>query len=480
MNVFVPTLLGLSIAMTGSLTCAMAQEPTVPVATTEAVASSASMSTTELAEVEQAMAASAQPEPVDPGMEIETAITNYKRGGGRGFVQKARQGSLYFGVGQASVMLLPEDREWGNARVMAYKEALLNAKANYLEFLGFDAMSKAATRLFKDPSQMPHFDQQELASTSKLGELLDKAVAVADGMLNEKLVEMGIDPAEFHAAPTEKRAVMFERSVSNQVTQRARHELTGVIPVKSFEANDADGNHVVAVAVVASPKMRAFIDDVIRSKGDVAPDPAKASPVPLDELFADNTGLINEFGIRRMYDEQGYPVLVSFGQSGNPYRGNDYQERYDNRAVSFAAAQAEAVGNFATLFKSTGTLTQSTSNVMSNRRVGIARADGRNVSESEESTREFIQTLEREMESTGRVTDLAGTSELTRWTVKHPVYGHELNGVIYVWHPVAEQNARDLRNYTPTPAVRAPKAEQNRGGQAGASQSKNLMSADDF
>lgn len=479
MKVLKPTLLSLAIGMTGSAYI-LAQEPDAQAASNQAVAAQEELTPADLAEVERAMTTSAQPDPIDPGMEIEKAIADYKRGEGQGFVQKARQGKLYFGVGQANVMLLPEDREWANARVMAYKEALLNAKADYLAHLGFDAMSKEATRLFDDPSQMPRFDAEELASASKIGELLDKAVAVAGGMLDEKLVELGIDPAEFRAAPSEKRAVLFERSVSNKVTQRARHELTGVMPVKSFEANDADGNHVVAVAIVVSPKMRSFVDDIIRSKGDVAADPDKASQMPLDVLFADKAGLINEFGIRRMTDEQGYPVLVSFGQSGNPYRGNDYQQRFDSRAVSFAAAQAEAVGNFATLFKSTGELSQATSNVMSNRRVGIVRAEGKSVSESEESGREFIRAVEREMESSGRVTDLAGTSELMRWTVKHPVYGHEINGVIYVWHPVGEQNARILRNAASPSPAQAPRTTQARNGQAGASQSKKLMSADDF
>lgn len=234
------------------------------------------------------------------------------------------------------------------------------------------------------------------------------------------------------------------------------------------------------VAIVASPKMRAFIDDVIRSKGDITPNPSKASSIPLEQVFSDKSALIDEFGIRRMFDEQGYPVLVSFGQSSNPYRGNDYQQRYDNRKVSFAAAEAEAFGNFATLFKSTGTFDESTSQVMQNQRIGIVRAEGRDLSESEETSREFIRALEQEMEASGRVQDLAGTRELLRWTAKHPLYGHEINGVIYVWHPVAEANARALRDYKPAqakpsadtkPAVKAPASVQR---------SMDLMSADDF
>lgn len=471
MRRLLPTLLAAAIG-TALHTSAWAETEPMPVATP------AEMTQADMSEVEQAITASAQPEVIDPGMVIDDMIAEYKRSEGRGFVNKARNGKLYFGVGQANIMLRPESRDWGNARVMAYKEALLNAKAAYLTHLGTSVVANSATRLFDDASQMPHFTPAELSSRNKLEEVLNKAVAVAGGMLDEQLVELGIDPEEFRSAPSEKRAILFERSVSDSVTQRARHELTGVIPVKSFEANDADGNHVVAVAIVASPKMRSFIDDVIDSKGDIAANPDKAIATPLDQLFADKAALINEFGIRRMYDDQGYPVLVSFGQSGNPYRGSDYQQLYDNRKVSFAAARADAFGNFATLFKSTGTFDESKSDVIRNQRVGVVRAEGRDISESEESSREFIRALEQEMEATGRVRDLAGTSELMRWTAKHPTYGHEINGVIYVWHPISEQNARQLRN--PGAQAKSSQKRQSTNGQAGGSQSMKLMSADDF
>lgn len=472
MNRLIPTLM--AAAISAALHTSAWAETTPVVATAEVP-----MSTAEIAEVEQAITESAQPEVLDPGMVIDDMIAEYRRTEGRGFVDKTRSGKLYFGVGQANVMLRPESRDWGNARVMAYKEALLNAKADYLTHLGTSVVASSATRLFDDASQMPEFTPAELTSRNKLEEVLNKAVAVAGGVLDEKLTDLGIDPEEFRSAPSEKRAVMFERSVSDSVTQRARHELTGVIPVKSFEASDADGNHVVAVAIVASPKMRAFIDDVIASKGDIAPNADKASSMPLEQLFADKSALLNEFGIRRMYDDQGYPVLVSFGQSGNPYRGSDYQQLYDNRKVSFAAARADAFGNFATLFKSTGTFDETKSDVIRNQRVGIVRAEGRDISESEESSRAFIRALEQEMETTGRVKDLAGTRELLRWTAKHPTYGHEINGVVYVWHPVSEQNARQLRENRPQPKRQA-EARQPVNGQAGGSQSMKLMSADDF
>lgn len=111
MKKLLPTMLAVALASTTHF--ALAAEEQTP--TDSITGAEAPMSSSDLNEVEQALDESAKPEPIDPGMQIEDAIAAYKQGEGRGFVTKAREGKLYFGVGQASVMLRPEDRNWGNA-----------------------------------------------------------------------------------------------------------------------------------------------------------------------------------------------------------------------------------------------------------------------------------------------------------------------------------------------------------------------------
>ncbi len=328
------------------------------------------------------IAQAAQPEIEDPGLKVEALIEEFETNGiGSKFRQRADRGELYYTTAIATVMAKPENREWGNFRVMAYKEALMKAQAKYVESLGVSIRSESVQKLFDDKTQMPNFTAEELRSSSKMMEVLNKAVAYAGGVLDQKLEELGIDPSEFNAAPPEKRAVMFERSVSERTISKARQSITGVIPVKTFEAYDSQGNHVVAVAIVASPRFRQFVEDVINSKGDIAPKPKRASVESIvSQLRTDKRALLDEFGIRRLYDEKGYPVLVSFGQSSNPYRGSDYQTRADNRDVSYAAAKGQAYANFAYLFKSTASSNETTEQKAKRSTVGIARkeADGVN------------------------------------------------------------------------------------------------------
>lgn len=464
------TLIALAVA---SIACsyALAQETSVP----EPV-----MSEQQLDQVAEQIAAAAPPEISDPGLAIDELIEDFKSTpAGQSFTTNPQ---LFFVTAKASVMVTPESRDWGNARVMAYKEAMIKAQAEYIRYLGLSVSTESVSRMFQDPSKMPSFSEADLRSPTKLGELLDKVVAVAGGKLDQQLQEMNISPEEFRAAPQSKRATLFARSVSETTISRGRAELTGIIPVKTFEAYDADGNHVVAVAVVASPRFRQFVHDIIQSKGDIAPDPDKASPTPLRELLRENpAALINEFGIRRMYDEQGYPVLVSFGQSSNPYRGNDFQQRSNNRELSFAVARSGSFANFANLFNASGMVNEAVSSEARQTNTGVATAEGLDVILSEEFATELMQKVENEVSTRGNVSNLAGTRELFRWTHNHPMHGHEINGVVYVWHPQSELQARELRNFKPTQTNQAPQQQKPRAsGQAGTSQSRDLMSADDF
>lgn len=448
----------------------------------ESTAAVEPMNEQQLDQVDQQIAAAASPQITDPGIKIEQLIEDFKDSPqGRAF---STNPGLFFTTASATVMVKPESREWGNARVMAYKEAMLKAQANYIRYLGLTVKTESLQRMFDDPSQMPAFSEADLRSNSKMGELLDKVVAVAGGKLDQQLTELGIDPDEFRAAPRERRATMFERSISQSTVSRGRADLTGIIPVKTFEAFSEAGDHVVAVAVVASPRFRQFIHDITLSKGDIAPDPTKAADRPLRDLLRENPqALIDDFGIRRMYDEQGYPVLISFGQSSNPYRGTDFQRRSDSRESSYIAARAESFANFAYLFNASGEVEEAVSQRAARNTTGVAIADGLNVTNSEEDSIEIMRAIESEIATRGNVSNLPGTRELMRWTQNHPLHGHEINGVVYIWHPQAEQQARDLRNFRPQQPSRDARAEQSAPqstGQSGTSQSRDLMSADDF
>ncbi|MBV0934411.1 DUF6844 domain-containing protein [Marinobacterium weihaiense] len=432
--------------------------------------------------VEIAMADAAEPAPLDPGMMLMEQIEEWKYNAGAALSERADNGEIFMTEGTAFVKVTPDATDWADHRLMAYKEALMNAQAQFIEFEGISTRAETVNKFFEDKSQMPRFSPQELQSSNKLEEVLNKAVALAGGKLDKQLSELGIDPDEFNAAPPEKRARLFENSISEQVSTRARASLTGLIPVKTFEANDAQGRHAIAVIVVASDKMRQFVYDMKQSKGDMAPNPKKVGGPSLRERFSSNkAALIHEFGIRKMFDENGYPVLVSFGQAGTGYNGTDFNRQMNARKGAFMYAKADAYANFAYLLNSVGNAELSSSRKSMNVTDGVVRTEQDGVMESEETRIEMVKAINNEISARGSISDLPGTRQLMRWTAKHPQHGNEINGVVYVWHPVSEQNARDMRDFRPKRTEQAQTRERNgSNGNAGATQSRDLMSADDF
>ncbi|RTE66184.1 hypothetical protein EH243_08685 [Amphritea opalescens] len=432
--------------------------------------------------VDLAAAEAAEPAPVDPGMMLMEQIDNWKQGAGASLSRLAESGDIFMAEGSSFVKVTPDAADWADHRLMAYKDALMNAQAQFIEFEGISSRAETVSKLFDDKSQMPTFSPAELQSSNKLEEVLNKAVALAGGKLDEQLSKLGINPDEFNAAPPAKRARLFENSISEQITTRARASLTGLVPVKTFEANDAEGRHAIAVIVVASDKMRQFIYDMKQSKGDLAPNPKKVGGPSLRERFSENkAALIHEFGIRKMYDENGYPVLVSFGQAGTGYNGSDFNRKMNARKGAFLYAKADAYANFAYLLNAVGNAETSSSRKSTDVTDGIVEAEKDGVITSEENRIEMVKAINNEISARGSISDLPGTRQLLRWTAKHPQYGNEINGVIYVWHPVSEQNARNMRNFKPKHQEQAKPQEHNsKTHTTGTTQSRDLMSADDF
>ena len=478
-RIFRPTLLSVALLLAAGAQA----EGQAPEATLEqnSIVQVSNASPSEEEAIDSEAASAAAPMPMDPGMVLMEQIEAWKNGPGAGLAARADSGQLFMGEGMAVVKSSPQSPDWADHRLMAYKEAMMQAQAQFIEWEGISAKAEAVSRFFDDRTKMPKFDPEELQNTSKIEELLSKAMAVTSGTLDEKLHDLGIDPEQFKAVTPEKRARMLEDSVSEKVRTSARAALTGFVPVKTFEANDSEGRHAIAVVAIASNKMRQFVYDMKSSRGDLAPEPAKASKVSLKELFSqDKTSLINEFGIRKMYDENGYPVLVSFGQSGTGYNGSDFKRQMEARKGAFLYAKNEAYANFAYLLNSTGTSTQESSKKSINSTDGIATLEDGSVVESEESRTELIRQINNEIVARGSIKNLPGTRQLLRWTVKHPQYGNEIDGVIYVWHPQSELNAREMKNFKPTKQVKAKAVEQHTSGNAGTAQSRDLMSADDF
>jgi hypothetical protein len=122
-----------------------------------------------------------------------------------------------------------------------------------------------------------------------------------------------MDPKEYNEAPPAQRYIQMQNSLKRKTVRTASGEPVGLLPVQTFEGHDRQDNYAIGVVAVVSPAMKYLARQVLTTHGEiapVAPDPSRAMDVP--QPFSEKTQLIRDFGVRRLFDSDGLPIVVSF------------------------------------------------------------------------------------------------------------------------------------------------------------------------
>ncbi|QYK05165.1 DUF6844 domain-containing protein [Shewanella zhangzhouensis] len=360
------------------------------------------------------------------------------------FAEQNKQVHLHFGT--ALVSARPTEAGWSDARIMAYRNAQQKARESLLKQLYRDVASETLRTAFKN-NKLPEFTAEELQTESRLEAILDKLVTLADATLNAQLAEVGVDAAEYDAAPPTKRKLMMQKAITQISKQRSRGDISGSQVMKTYEATDKNGNTAVAVVVATSVKKKNFLSSLRLSKGNIEPSPEKAGDSLGSYLSKQKPNLVYQYGTKLLWDEKGYPMLVSFGMSGNDCNPSDYEECADNRDFSFADAELDALSHIAESYSLMGTYESESRKTSGKSRTATATLNqNKDTDVSEDAVSEMIKEVSEASSMTSNVKGLVGLKTAMRWTEKHPVTNREVNGVVLVWHPKAEQDSQALKN----------------------------------
>ncbi|WP_298722208.1 DUF6844 domain-containing protein [uncultured Oceanisphaera sp.] len=389
--------------------------------------------------------------------------------------RQGRSQEVFLQYGVADVSRQPTSPDWADARSIAYLQAQTKAREALIKELYISISSDVAREAFTT-NQGPEFTPEELQRSGKLDAMFDKLVAVADASLDQKLVELGVDPEEFNAAPPSKRKLMMRKAISRTVGTRSRGEIGGAMIIRTFEITDTNGNTSVAAVLSTSNKMKNVLASLRQSKGHVEPEPEKRG-INLDSFLESNkANLMYEYGVKMMRDEQGYPMLVSFGMAGNDCNPVDYEECNDNRDFAFIEAEQEAYAHISEAYNLYGSMeTQNTKGQERERNATLTKTDA-----GEETLEETTTTLLKETRQMSRMSSsvkgLVGLQVAKRWTHKHPISNREINGVVVAWHPQKEQAMRTFK------AGKVPGQQGQNGYQSGSNQgaSMDMMDISDF
>ncbi len=438
----------------------------------------------------EAISEASEPDDFDPADLVEEDIREYRQKKQFG-PEKLSINSLikkkggWIGDAIGDVNQSPESPSWGNSRVMAFGKAFDECKSEYLLTQYRIIKAENESNFTKAASGVvPDFKEEDVGDPDKLAELFDKLVGLADAKLNQKLDELGVDKEQFKRVPKPQRHRLFSESIKKKTIVEAIGKVSGLVLLQSFEGFNKDKDHIIGAVCIATPNLKQFAHDILHARGQLQP--SKKTGVDLYEKFSqDDTKLIDEFGVRKMIDEEGYPVLISFGQWAVSKKTDNKKlmRKYKKAAKKLAANLAS---DQVAVFLAGESIYQSNSDVEETFEEAY-KVDQENYKEPDmvNDVLDGIKESTKEKAQAG----VSGLTELYDWSAKYPKpegsafeYGQEIVGVILKWSPRDEQDARKLKDWKPGTDDEEPSDEpkMDAAGASGTRAGELLMDEDDF
>jgi hypothetical protein len=410
---------------------------------------------------------------VDVRSNIEDSIRDYIDQ--KGLSAREQRGEIAVVQGFGVVKVPSNNPDWVKHRSLAYEQALKDAKAHWVAQQNRSLTSSLIARVYRAANQEPPpYQSDDLVTPAKLAEIIAKMEALGIGHLDEALRELGIDPAKYEKSPPAQRHVQISNEIRKTVTTRSVGDLVGLTVMQTFEGHDGKGNHQIGLVAVVSPKMKSFAQSVLRLRGNFPADPAKAQD--LAALIKDKQALLQDFGTRWLYDQNGLPILVSFYQWGLDPSGNDPVLAAEVRDLAVKKATELADAQIAEWLAATAILTTKSETGEKDEKAVERQIDGY-VSQLSPS-RTLVDGLDEIFEQRAHVANLTGLKTLTTWGLKHPLSNQMVIGVVRVWSAASETATRAVKDARPMQPTTETTTVPNRP--PGTVKGRDLNKADDF
>ncbi len=327
------------------------------------------------------------------------------------------------------------ERDWGKLRSTAYVRAYMDAINEFVKMRRGEFTAERVREYLRDDS--------DVLETSDPNSYLDrigiKSAALIEKQLDNALQEEGLSAGEIADLTAPEKVVKLRDSIVTTSTSEASGSASGLVPVKTIEVVNCDGETALGVVLVYSQRMGQFAAQIADGE-PITPDVERAGTSIVDRLsaFADHD-LVTEFGVRRWWDEQGYPAIIAFGQWG--WNSANMNSRQQDRAWQAAKRQAEAQAisyltefvNLATVFRSESEMGDIQEEATERDRDGIVE----NI-----DTTKIIDRIMSTARTRSRV-DITGLTTLRTWSAAHPLASdQELVGAVVYWSPALEDSAR--------------------------------------
>ena len=367
--------------------------------------------------------------------------------------------------------------------VLAYEKAMLELQVAFiLQNYGTITTKRIAEFTSDDSENARQFDDKKpgTASPPKSSGTkmeMDKLLADIDSQVDQYLAQQGESREKISRTSVPEKKQLFRNNLIRETVKSAVQNMRGLVPVQTrlFTLSTANGARTqIGIIAVQSEKTRQFAEDIRMQRTSLV----KGSGKVIDDyLPKTDAELLNELGFRFGYDENGHPMLISYGRWGvasenpNPTRHLMNVENAQRTAQSLAEAWiAEFAG---TRLQVLDARTQGS--VMEEIATRITHYENSAKIGTEDAIEDIGNTIDKSLRSakSDATISLKGTSEIKVWEEKD-ASGQIHVGSIITWTAAQLTNAQSIeRSGTAAGSNNGPAAKDNRG-------SRVVNSKDDF
>lgn len=339
------------------------------------------------------------------------------------------------------------DPNYLNARSQAYEEALITAYAKIAQEHSLTYKGSITSKLLSDATPLNTENQSSDNSfSSKIERIYQKFTSMIEGKLDQKLEELGISPEEFKKSPKNTQKDLINNSITQKATIEAIDTTSGMIPVQTFIATDKNGTTVVRVVISKSPKRSSLVKTMLKRGRHITPIENKKTSKTLEEMIIlQPQNMMSLLGTRLIYDQDGFPTLISFGQASyntaiNPLEFNMNREEALRFAEQNAINAMTFILNQKTIFNRTTTQLSSMYKKQTHTQTNNGTIDSITVDSS------YQKKIDEKIETSSYISDFTGIKTFHQWTYKDPKSGRNIVGIVKMWSPKTAQNSFNTKN----------------------------------
>ena len=241
-----------------------------------------------------------------------------------------------FYTGSANVLVPDTDPQFSKALQLAYQKALMDLQKEFIK----DAFGRIATEKISNYEADNSTNAREFEDLPKGGtmeQIFNKITQLAGAKLDKALGDLGVNVEGLNE---ERKKTLFKEEFMIKNMTNAFGKMSGLVPVQTV-ITQKRGEYKVGIIAVMSDKTRQIAQDMSLGRKSLITGKGKEIK---EYLPKETKGYLNEYGIRLIYDENGAPVILSYGNWGfTPVANNNRMtNRLEDDAKKNAATQADA------------------------------------------------------------------------------------------------------------------------------------------